>query len=258
MKGYLIDIDGVLRLGGKPIEGAQEFIRRLNQRGVPFVLVTNNSTRTPEDVAEKLRRDGFDITPKRIITSAVATAAYLSERYGTGRKVFVIGEKGLRTALEGIGWHLLPDHKGAEFLVIGLDRHCDYDRIREGIRAVLMENAVFVASNRDRTMPSEDGPLPGAGTIVTAVEYATGVTPTVIGKPNPFIGEIAIKRLGSPPPDEIFVIGDRPETDIRLAKNIGARAILVLSGVTSESELDAIPEELKPDMVVKSVGELII
>lgn len=257
MKGFLIDIDGVLKVGERPVEGASDFIDYLNRKGFPFVLVTNNSTRTPEEVSDRLQRMGLKVTPEHILTSALATALYLEHNFSRGHKVYVIGENGLRSALEDIDWEILPDHRGAGFVVIGLDRKCTYEKIREAIRAILMENARFVASNSDRTMPSEDGPMPGAGTIVRAVEYATGVTPVVIGKPNPFIGRIAIEKLGSPTPDELYVIGDRPETDVALARNIGARAVLVLSGVTSPYALNDLPENLKPDIVVKSVRGLL-
>ncbi len=260
MKGFLIDIDGVLKLGDHLIDGAAEFIEFLNARGIPFVLVTNNSTRTPEEVARNLGKLGLKIEPLRIITSAVATGIYLKNEFGTGHRAYVIGENGLKTAVKGAGWKVLPDHRGAEFVVVGLDRSCDYFKITEAIRAILMENATFVASNDDRVMPSPEGPMAGAGTIVTAIKYGTGVEPVVIGKPGRFIGEIALQRLkesASGAPVDVFVIGDRPETDIKLARNIGARGILVLTGVTNEEQVDNLPPEFRPDEVVSSVKTLI-
>ena len=265
--GFLIDIDGVLKLGDRPIPGADEFIAFLEAENVPFVLVTNNSTKTPEDVANSLSKLGIEVTQSHVITSAVATGMYLSENFGGNHRAFVIGEKGLKTAVEGIGWTVLENHRGAEFVIVGLDRSCDYAKVTEAVRSIVVEGAKFIASNDDRTMPSEDGPMAGAGTIVASVRYATGVEPVVIGKPNRFIGEIALKRLkelAQADIDEVVVIGDRPETDIKLAKNmaegmrslIGVKSILVLSGVTPLEKAETLPPDLKPDFTVDSVADV--
>ncbi len=265
--GFLIDIDGVLKLGNRPIPGADEFIAFLEAENVPFVLVTNNSTKTPEDVANSLSKLGIEVTQSHVITSAVATGMYLSENFGGNHRAFVIGEKGLKTAVEGISWTVLENHHGAEFVIVGLDRSCDYAKVTEAVRSIVVEGAKFIASNDDRTMPSEDGPMAGAGTIVASVRYATGVEPVVIGKPNRFIGEIALKRLkelAQANIDEVVVIGDRPETDIKLAKNmaesmrnlIGVKSILVLSGVTPREKAETLPPDLKPDFTVNSVADV--
>ncbi len=265
--GFLIDIDGVWKLGDRPIPGADKFIAFLDAENVPFVLVTNNSTKTPEDVADSLSKLGIEVTQSHVITSAVATGMYLSENFGGNHRAFVIGEKGLKTAVEGIGWTVLETHRGAEFVIVGLDRSCDYAKVTEAVRSIVVEGAKFIASNDDRTMPSEDGPMAGAGTIVASIRYATGVEPVVIGKPNRFIGEIALKRLkelAQADIDEIVVIGDRPETDIKLAKNmaegmrslIGVKSILVLSGVTPLEKAETLPPDLKPDFTVNSVADV--
>ncbi len=265
--GFLIDIDGVLKLGDRPIPGADEFIAFLEAENVPFVLVTNNSTKTPEDVANSLSKLGIEVTQSHVITSAVATGMYLSENFGGNHRAFVIGEKGLKTAVKDIGWTVLENHRGAEFVIVGLDRSCDYAKVTEAVRSIVVEGAKFIASNDDRTMPSEDGPMAGAGTIVASLRYATGVEPVVIGKPNRFIGEIALKRLkelAQANIDEVVVIGDRPETDIKLAKNmaesmrnlIGVKSILVLSGVTPLEKAETLPPDLKPDFTVDSVADV--
>jgi HAD superfamily hydrolase (TIGR01457 family) len=244
--GFLFDLDGVLYRGPEPIEGAAEAVRAVRAADRPVVFMTNNATRTPDEVAAFLRKLGFEASPAEVVTSATATAAMLSERAGAG--AFVIGERGLRDALTSAGLDLLdgdPEH--ADLVVVGLDRQLTYAKLK---RAALLvqRGAELVASNPDRTFPQTDGLWPGAGSLLAAVEAATGATPTIVGKPHPPLFESARDRAGARNP---LVVGDRLDTDIAGANRLGWDSLLVLTGVSTEEDLATAPERptyVAPDL----------
>ena len=252
LRGLLIDLDGVVYTGRDPIAGAAGFLAEARQRGLKFLLVTNNSTTSPELVAERLRMMHIEVTPDEILTSAQAAVAFVRAHAQPGARVRIIGEAGLRAAAEAEGLLIVGDGEAAtDWVIAGLDRAFDYEKLTAATRAI-MAGAHFVATNADALLPIEGGQfLPGAGTIVAAIRTATAVEPIVVGKPEPGLFEVGLQRLGDLPPDRVAMIGDRIDTDVMGGHRAGLRTILVLSGVTTRAEADAADDQadaLVPDL----------
>ncbi len=248
MKGWLLDMDGVLYRGNAPIPGALAFLEILRRRRIPYLLVTNHSCLTPSGFARKLARMGIRVPARRIYSSAEATAEWLAAR-GI-RKVFLIGEEGLRVALRRHGIALA--RRAARCVVVGLDRRLDYDRLTEACR-LIARGALFVGTNPDPSYPIEGGLAPECGALLAAIERVTGRKPVVMGKPEPAMFRQAARRLGVPI-RQCSVIGDRLDTDILGARRAGARAILVLTGHTTRALLRRSP--LRPDGVAATLGTI--
>jgi 4-nitrophenyl phosphatase len=246
VRGLLIDLDGVVYTGREPIAGAAEFLALASQRNFPFLLVTNNSTTSPQNVAGRLKGMRIEVTPEQVLTSGQAAMAYVRSQSKPGARVQVVGEAGLRQAAEEEG--LVVSDDGAEWVVAGLDRSFDYQKLTNATRAIL-GGARFVASNADALLPVEGGAvLPGAGTMVAAIRAATAVEPIVVGKPSPGLFQHGLARLGHLAPDTTAMVGDRLDTDIEGGHLAGLRTILVLSGVTTPQQVSAAP--VPPDAVV--------
>lgn len=262
----LIDIDGVCYLRGTRIEGAAEAVARLDAEGRHIVYVTNNSWDPPGVYAESLRVLGFPAKTDQIVTSSIAAAALLaggdikSGRSGLsgGALVGAMGGPGLTSALADAGFEPVnvdeldgvpTSSVGA--VVVGVDRALSYSRLSEAARLV-REGSWFVATNTDATFPTESGLLPGAGSVVRAVSVASGVMPTVAGKPEAGLAQSAASVVGTGPG---LFIGDRIETDVAFAKRHGYMAGLVLSGVSTVHDL--VGAEYLPDLVAGGIGELI-
>jgi len=249
IKSLIIDLDGVLYRGDEPIEGAREFIAFLQREGIPFLLLTNNSTRTPSQYVEKLAGMGIAIKESDVLTSAQATAMYLEKVAPPGAPVYAIGEDGLRAALNAR--YTFTEEK-ADFVVVGMDSKLTYEKLK--IATLLIRGgARFIATNPDKTLPTEEGLIPGNGAILAALEAATGVSPLVIGKPEPTIFDLALARMGTGK-EGAAVIGDRLETDILGGRRAGLLTILVLSGATSRQDLETSP--VQPDLVFEDVKQL--
>jgi len=252
LRGLLIDLDGVVYTGSDPIPGAAGFLSEARRRGLKFLLVTNNSTTSPELVAERLRRMAIDVTPQEILTSAQAAVAYVAAHAERGARVRIVGEAGLRQAAEEEGLLVVQDgNASADWVIAGLDRDFNYERLTSATRAI-MAGAHFVATNADALLPIEGGQVvPGAGSIVAAIQTATAVAPVVVGKPEPGLFEHGLRRLGDLRPEQAAMIGDRIDTDVVGGQRDGLRTILVLSGVTTPAEAmmacpqpDAIADDL--------------
>ena len=248
LHNLIIDMDGVLYRGAEAIAGADRLIGFLRQRDIGFRLATNNATRTPQQFVDKLAGMGVQVQPHEVITSALATARYLAGIAPAGARVFVVGMDGLQIALREAGFRLVED--SAEFVVAGMDFTVCYERLAQAslqIRA----GAAFVGTNPDLTFPSEQGILPGAGSLLAFLEAASGVQPTVIGKPGTAMMEQALSSM-SAEPATTAILGDRLETDMLAGQRAGLRKILVLSGVTDEAILSG--SELQPDLVFDDVA----
>jgi 4-nitrophenyl phosphatase len=246
----IIDMDGVLYRGNEVIPGTAEFIAFLRARGIGFVLATNNSTKTPQQYVAKLAGMGVEVFAPEVLTSALATADYLKSIAPGGARVFVVGQDGLWAALREAGFELV-EH-GAEYVVAGMDFHVTYERLAEATLQI-RAGARFIGTNPDKTFPSERGIVPGAGSLLAFLETATGVTPTVIGKPETAMMGQALARMKADPA-ATAVLGDRLETDILAGQRAGLRTLLVLSGITDRAMLAA--AEIQPDLVFADVGEL--
>jgi 4-nitrophenyl phosphatase len=252
LRGLLIDLDGVVYTGREPIPGAAEFLAEARRRGLKFLLVTNNSTTSPELVAERLRTMHIEVTPQEILTSAQAAVAYVLTHAGRGSRVQIVGEAGLKQAAEEEGLTVVEDGQAsAEWVIAGLDRAFTYEKLTSATRAI-RAGAHFVATNADALLPVEGGQVvPGAGTIIAAIQTATDVQPIVVGKPEPGLFEHGLRRLGGLRPDQVAMIGDRLDTDVVGGKRASLRTILVLSGVTTSAEVRTAstqPDAIAPDL----------
>ena len=250
LRALIVDMDGVLYRGSTPLPGAQAFLDWLAERGFPHLLLTNNSTLEPQAYERKLAAMGIHVPATRILTSGVATADYLAHNFPPRTRVFVIGESGLVSRVAEQGFTLTD--REPQVVVVGMDRAFNYAKLRTAALAI-RAGARFVATNPDRTLPTEAGDEPGAGSIIAALEAATSKTPLVIGKPEPYMLEMALTRLKQPP-ELSAVLGDRLETDILGAQRLGLPSILVLSGVTREAPPKS--SNVQPTWVFGSVEEL--
>jgi len=229
---FLFDLDGVLYRGDQPLPAAATAVSTLRQMGKRLAFVTNNSSRTPGDVVAHLASVGIDAALEEIETSALTAAAGLHD-LGVASS-YMIGERGLRDALEAVGLTIVGPDQPAEAVVVGWDRSLTYDALRAASLAV-QRGARLFATNADATYPAPDGTTwPGTGVTVLALEAATGQQATVFGKPHAPILEAARARAGGGRP---LVIGDRIETDIEGARRLRWDSLLVLTGISSREDL---------------------
>lgn len=249
----VFDLDGVLYLGDAPIAGAAEAITILTAQGWQLLFATNNSSKTPRAVADVLYdRAGIVVDGDAVVTSGMAVASYLVD-HGL-RSAFVIGSPELRATLEEVSVSIIPHDQAPDAVVVGLDRSLTYAKIGHAARSI-RRGAAFIATNLDPTIPTATGEDPGAGTIVAAVAKASDRAPVTCGKPHqPMLDLVSAKISSLSVGNSVWMVGDRPETDIAFAKHAGWRSVLTLSGITKATS--AIPEHLIPDHVVRSIAEL--
>ncbi|QGH33376.1 TIGR01457 family HAD-type hydrolase [Gracilibacillus salitolerans] len=249
-KGFLIDLDGTVYKGTEKIIEAIDFVKELDRRGLPYLFLTNNSTKHPSDVSKKLVDMGVPSTTEHVFTTSMATASYIKEQKADA-KVYPIGEEGLHMALEECGLEIVEE--GADYVVMGLDRTINYEKLAKGalnIRA----GAKFVATNGDVALPTERGFLPGAGSLISVLSVTTGVEPKFIGKPESIIVDQAIEVLGTAK-EETLMVGDNYATDILAGINAGIDSLLVHTGVTTKADLKDI--EKHPTFAIDSLAEWI-
>lgn len=253
----ILDMDGVLWRGETPMPGLSDFFATLRRLGIGFVLATNNATKTATMYTAKLARFGVDVPPERILTSAEATASHMAEHYPPGTDIYVVGDKGLHQAMIARGFRPITPQdvragQSAAFVVVGFTPHATYEDLAMG--SLLVHRGVrFIGTNPDPSYPSEIGPLPGAGALIAVIQTATGVEPTLIGKPGPIVFQEAVKRLGGGP-GGVAMVGDRLSTDIYGAKAAGLRAILVLTGISTRDDVSRSP--VKPDHIFDDITAL--
>lgn len=251
----IIDMDGVLWEGTKALPGLKDFFKLLRLQKLPFILATNNASLTQDQYIKKLKLMGVNVSANEILTSSMATALYLSEQVDPkDNSVLVVGEDGLRQPLINKGFTLIDtpfDKQGkvADFVICGLDRQLTWDKLAEASLHI-SAGAKFIASNADTTLPTERGPVLGNGAILAALQAATKIAPTVIGKPEAIMYKQAINILGIPA-DKTIAIGDRLNTDILGAVNTGIRSIMILTGISNKDDLLSIdykPTWILPDL----------
>lgn len=241
-------MDGVLYQGHRPNRGAIRFLRKVQERGAPYLLLTNHGCLTPAGFSKKLAKMGIRVPPSRIYSSSEATAEWLAAR--KVRRVFAIGEEGLFRALRLHG--IRRARTRVRHVVVSLDRAINYEKLSAACW-LLTHGAAFIGSNPDPCYPVEHGQVPECGAILAALEVSTGRKPTIIGKPSPAIFRQAARRLGVPVRN-LTMIGDRLDTDILGAKRAGARGVLVLTGHTTRRMLRR--STVRPDRVVNDLAEL--
>lgn len=248
-KGYLIDLDGTIYKGKERIPAGQRFIQRLQEQNVPYLLVTNNTTRTPEMVQDMLSTQ-FDIeTPlATIYTATMATVDYMNDMNRV-KTAYVIGETGLKSAIAQAGYQ--EDTENPAYVVVGLDTQLTYEMLSVATLAIA-KGALFIGTNPDLNIPTERGLMPGAGSLVALLESATRVKPVFIGKPNAIIMNKALEILGVKR-SEAIMVGDNYLTDIMAGIQNDVATLLVTTGFTKPEEVPSLP--VQPDYVMASLDE---
>jgi NagD protein len=247
---WLMDMDGVLVQEESAIPGANDFLTRLRELGLPFLVLTNNSIYTPRDLTARLRRTGLDVPEGSIWTSALATAQFLDDQRPNGT-AFVIGESGLTTALHDHGYTLTE--RDPDYVVLGETRTYSFERITQAIR-LIAAGSRFIATNPDNVGPTPDGLLPATGSVAALISRATGVDPYYVGKPNPLMMRSALNAIEAHS-ETTAMIGDRMDTDVVAGLEAGLETILVLTGVTTAEEHERY--SYRPSRVIDSVADLI-
>ncbi len=227
---YIFDLDGTLFRGNEPIPGAVDCVQRVRSAGSKVRFLTNNSGQTLETYLNKLRGMGFEAEPKEIYSSAIGVAACLTAMQV--RRAFVVGEPGLKLTLQDAGIEVVEE--GAEAVVVGICRTFSYELMSAAMKEI-RAGARFIASNTDPTYPVEGGQfIPGAGSIVAAVQTCAENAPFVVGKPNPYLVELILRDAGLNPTDAL-VIGDRMDTDVEAGKRAGCETLLVMTGAALDA-----------------------
>ena len=250
IRSWLMDMDGVLVREEQAIPGADRFLARLGELGIPFLVLTNNSTYTRRDLTARLAASGLRVPEDAIWTSALATARFLQAQR-PGGSAFVIGEAGLTTALHDAGYTLTE--RAPDYVVLGETRTYSFERITRAIR-LITGGARFIATNPDAIGPSVDGPLPATGSVAALISRATGVEPYFVGKPNPLMMRSALNAIDAHS-ETTAMIGDRMDTDIVSGLEAGMETVLVLTGVTTREDAERHP--YRASRIVDSVADLL-
>lgn len=237
VRAVLLDMDGVVYVGNEPLPGTQPLLDYLDASGRQWAFITNNSTRTPQMFADKVQSMGMRVDAEHILTSSLVTAGWMAEEFPQRGKVYALGEAGLLTALTDAGFTLVDDPFTAEFVVSGINFKLTYQMLEDATLGI-RNGARFIGTNIDPTYPSERGQIPGTGSILALLQAATGVTPTVIGKPFPGMFQQALHRLHSDYATTLMV-GDRYDTDIAGAIELGMVTAAVTTGINSRQDFEA-------------------
>lgn len=246
---FVCDMDGVIYQGDRLIAGAKAFVNWLVEGEHRFLFLTNNSQQTPLDLQRKLGSLGIEVGIDHFYTSAMATAAFLHGQR-PGGTAYVIGDAGLTHALYEVGYSITD--RNPDYVVLGTTRSYDFERIEKAIN-LIRGGARFIATNPDLTGPVEEGIAPACGSLTAPIQLATGKRPYFVGKPNPLMMRMALRRLGDHS-ENTLMVGDNMETDIIAGTETGMRTILVLSGVTARSDVDLYA--FQPTYVCEEVGEI--
>lgn len=252
-RGYVFDLDGTLYLGDGLIPGAARTLDAIRAAGSRAIFLTNNPTSLPADYAAKLTRLGIAATRDDVVSSTDALVRYL-HHYADGARLLAITEPLLVDLLRAEGFEVVTDPNLADVVVVAWDRTFDYAKLTAAYLAV-RRGARLVATNPDPYCPTPDGGLPDCAAMLAAIEASSGGrAEAIVGKPSEHMAATVLDRLGFSPDDTVLV-GDRLLTDVRMARQAGMHAALVLTGATSQGDLEASPD--RPDFVLADVTELI-
>lgn len=250
----LLDLDGVVYVGEQAVPGAEPALSAARSAGMRLAFVTNNASRTPQQVAELLHKVGVPAEADEVITSAQAAAHYLADRLPACSKVLVLGTTGLIDAVTERGLRPVFSAEDEPVAVVqGFYPGLDWKALAEGCIAI-RQGALWLATNLDATVPSPRGPLPGNGSLVAALQHATGVIPAATGKPDPAMHAESVQRSGAKHP---IVVGDRLDTDIEGARRADCVSLLVLTGVTTPADLLTASPLHRPDYLSADVSGLL-
>ncbi|MDX6602014.1 MAG: glycerol-phosphatase [Solirubrobacterales bacterium] len=252
--GFLIDLDGVVWVGREFLPGAAEALRELREAGKEIVFVTNNPGRPPATYAERLREAGVPVDEGRIVTAGIATARLAAERAGAGSSAFVIGAPAFHDSAAEAGLVLLEDEagRGADAVLVSGHRGFDYEELLTATLA-LQAGASLFATSRDPTLPMPGGAWPGTGSILAAVETASGARAEIGGKPERHLFDQARALIGNA--ERVAMVGDRIASDIEGGRRAGLATILVLSGASTGGEAES--AEHPPDRVLEDLSGLL-
>jgi 4-nitrophenyl phosphatase len=254
IKGLIIDMDGVLWRDNSPIGNLVALFEGIKALGLKFILATNNASRTVEEYHAKL--NSFDVTLEewQVINVAQATGIFLKDKYPEGVRAYVVGQPSLKKTLESYGVELVDEsHPNIDVVVASIDFEVNYQKLKHA-SLLIQAGAEFIGTNPDVTFPTPEGFIPGSGTVIGAIEIASGTKAKMIGKPHPLLYEMALKRL-SLAPDEVLAVGDRLETDIAGAQAAGIHTAQVLTGVSTRSQGEAFRPV--PEIIIDNFSELI-
>lgn len=248
-KAFICDMDGVIYHGNRLLPGVREFLDWLKKTQKKFLFLTNSSERSPRELSEKLLRLGLEIEEEHFYTSALATAAFLSQQM-PGGSVFVIGETGLTNALYNAGFSM--NDMSPDYVIVGDTRSYNYEKLEQAV-SLVRNGAKLIGTNRDVTGPTEKGIVPSTGALIAPIELATGSKAYFVGKPNPLIMRHALKKLDCRREDTA-IIGDRMDTDIIAGVEAEITTVLVLSGVTSREDLKRFA--YRPHYILNGIGDI--
>jgi NagD protein len=248
--GFIIDMDGVIYHGNKLLPGVNEFLAWLEDSGKKYLFLTNASERTPKELHEKLKRLGINVEEDHFYTSALATATFLSNQKPNG-SAYIIGDAGLIHALYSVGYTI--NNVNPDYVVVGDTHGYNFEKIELAVNLVL-RGAKLIGTNPDVSGPVEDGITPSTKALIAPIEIVTGKKAYFVGKPNPLMMRIALKKLGVKREDAV-VIGDRMDTDIRCGLESEIDTLLVLSGITERGEIDNYP--YRPHYVLDGIIDLV-
>lgn len=282
MSLYIFDLDGVIYRGEKLLPGAKETLNLLRRRGEEICFLSNNSTLSRWGYLRKLTRLEIQVSLEELFPSSYLAAVYFKtlesvfdDSFGMqensseyfqvrdrkkgdqGRRkerLFIIGEEGLFEELSKAGLNIVQEVSEADYVVVGMDRKFNFKKLCQAYDAI-SNGAKFIATNTDLTYPLENKTIPAAGAIVKAIEVSTGKPPLVLGKPEVF-GLETVMKARKYSPENTIIIGDRLETDILAGRRMKITTVLVLSGISSQKEMEKLPPSRRPDYVISSLQDL--
>ncbi|RLK62773.1 TIGR01457 family HAD-type hydrolase [Atopobacter sp. AH10] len=246
-KGYAIDLDGTVYFGKNRIKTAEKFVQELNERKIPYVFLTNNATRTPEEVVEHLKNYEIETTVNHVYTSGQATVDYLLEHY-KGQTLMLVGSPALKKLLIEANIQLVEENP--DIVLQSFSYDVDYRQLMEATLAI-RQGAKFVVTNPDSNLPNERGLIPGSGATTAFLKTATGVEPEIIGKPYAPIMEGALQHMGLSA-DEVLMIGDNYNTDIRAGLENGVDTLMVLTGFSTRESIEGLEQ---PTYILNDLSE---
>lgn len=256
IRAVFFDMDGVVYVGSRPLPGVQELLDYLDATDRHWMLVTNNATLTSQQFSDKVAAMGLCVAPERILGSSEATASWLRHQVDKGwpnGKVIILGQEGLRSALEKAGFEVTADPFDATYAIAGAKFDLTFSDLAD-VALAIRNGARFIGTNSDRTYPTERGQVPGAGSILALFTAATDREPTVIGKPNAPMFEEAMSRLGVAP-EATMMVGDRYETDIAGALTLGMMTVGVLTGIDTRANFAA--QAAPPHLILDGLPDLL-
>jgi 4-nitrophenyl phosphatase len=260
IRGILIDIDGTLMRGSQLIDGAAEFLEFLETKKIPYLIVSNN-TKSPGRYVDLFKDKGISVGEEHILTCTSTTRQYLDDHKEI-KTAYVIGKPDLIEAVEDAGVRILKDAGGvdigevADAVIVGGDFNLTYTKLKDGVLH-LQSGSILIGSNGDMLIPTEEGLVPEAGMTLAALEAGSGIKPIILGKPMEYFFEIAVGRLKKSKTmdlDQVVMLGDRLDTDIKGALDYGIKSILVETGVDNQRSMDK--KGIYPDLVVEDLDEL--